>query len=395
MTTKDYSDPKITQKLIDKARYLQEEFNREINLDYLEEATKILKKAIEKTQEDDPSHKKYIDERNRLFNRYPDIENWLSGHRYDYQLDLKYIYSCLNENHEYLDRYVIIKYLNEFNRKKEKDMQEFFLKYKKIFMYQFDYALVGFEGKRLFQDFAEKVRWQNWVGIFLTSMAYPNFASDETFIVKNAPPLDGEKKIYLPIRPNFLDEDSHKFLDQKVNNGDHSYIMPINIDVWYWEDVPNTTRGYFEFSSQLIRTITSLNKLIYTDALNNLAINSFHFLIDYLYINGDVYEKIKNSEGSYNYWESGGNQYGVTSVIDKQEIPSANWAELRQIKGNREECIFGTIEIKNNNINLRLVFNNHPYNSFEYEYWEENPNSYEIPISDFLAMFPDLDQDEN
>lgn len=397
MPSNDYSGPRIVQLIIDQTQDLQDQFNVEITLDYLEKALEILDKAIENTPEDDPSRDIFIDERNQLYNRYPDLEKWLSGPGYDYQLDIKYIYSCLNENHERLDRYIIIKALNEFNRKREKDIQDFLDSHKEIFTNQFDYALAGVEGSRDHQFFPEQDHWQKWVGIFLNSQGYPKWANDESFTIKNAPALDEDRKIYLPVRPNIKNKDPHKFQEQKDNNGDCSCLMPINVRVWCWDDDAEDSRGYFEFSSQLIRKIASLNKLIQTKDIKNLDIKSFHFLIDHLCINGDVYEKIKNSEGSIE--EYGHTHSGIPAVIDKKQIPSADWAELRRLAGDRREKIFGTIEITQTGfINLRLVFNNHPYSSsFEFEYWDSNPNAYEIhsnlPTIDFLAMFSDLDKE--
>ena len=397
ITFKNYSDPKTVQDTIEKCTLLQEKFNEEINLELLEEAINLLNDAIDNTTEDNPSQEKYIYERNRIYNRYPDVEKWLSGPRYDYQLDIKYIYNCLNENHERLDRNIIINYLSGFNRKREKDIQEFFNKYREIFMGQFDYALVEFEGKRYSQDFGEKLRLQNWLGIFLNSQEYPKWANDESFTFKNAPPLDEDCKIHLPVRLKINNKNPHKFPDQKANNGNCRCLMPINVYVWYWDGEPEDSRGYFEFSSQLIRKIASLDKLIQTEDVNNLDIKSFHFLIDYLYINNDVYEKIENSEGSiepYSYIDS-----GDPIVIDKNQIPAANLDELRRLRGDREEKIFGTIEISQTSlVNLRLVFNNHPYSSsFEFEYWEDNPNSYvihsQLPTSSFLEMFSGLHED--
>ncbi|HAW58973.1 MAG TPA: hypothetical protein DCX03_08200 [Bacteroidales bacterium] len=397
MTTKDYSDPKTVQKIIEKCRRLQEEFNSEINLDYLEKSIEILNKAIENTPKDEPSRENYIDERNQLHNRYPDLQKWLSGPRNKYKLDIKYIYSCLNENHERLDRYIIIKALNELNRERERAIQDFLNSHKEIFSDQFDYALAGFEGIRDYQYFPEQDHWQHWVGIFLNSQGYPKWANDEAFKIKNAPSLDEDRKIYLPVRPKNKNKDPHKLQVQKPNNGDSSYLMPINVSVWCWDDEAEDSRGYFEFSNQLMGKIVSLNELIQTKDVKNLDIKSFHFLIDYLYINGDVCEKIKNSEGSIE--EYGYTHSGVPTVIDKKQVPSADWGELRRLAGDRGEKIFGTIEITQTGfVNLRLVFNNHPYSSsFEFEYWDSNPNAYEIhsnlPTNTFLAMFPDLDED--
>jgi len=101
MTTKDYSDPKTVQEIIDKVRDLQDSFDKHSNLDHLEEVIKILGEAIENTSEEEASQKKYLNERNRLVDRYPYVQSWLSEDRnpyiqswlsedgYDYQLDIK------------------------------------------------------------------------------------------------------------------------------------------------------------------------------------------------------------------------------------------------------------------------------------------------------------------
>ncbi|MBW6475327.1 MAG: hypothetical protein K0B14_19525 [Anaerolineaceae bacterium] len=392
MTTKDYSDPKTVEEIIEQCRWLQEDFNSEINLDYLEKAIEMLDNAIENSPEDDPSREKYIYERNRLYNRYPDLDEWLSEPRYDYQLDIRYNYEWFNENNEYLDREIIIKYLSEENRKREKDMQEFFDKHKEIFVDQFDYALVGFEGERYSQVFDEKMRSQNWIGIFLDSQGYPDMAFDETFIIRNAPPLDADSKIYLPVKPNTLDKKTHKFPDQKDKNRDCSSIMPIDVDLWDFEGEQDTSKGYFEFTSQLINKIVFVSNLLNTKDINDLDINSFHFLIDLLHLNEDVYEKIKNPLGVIE--ECNFTLSGDPSVIDKKLIPSTNWSELRRLTGNREEKIFGTIEItKNGYVKMSLVLNNHYSADLNYEYLEYNSDSFEIlsdlSISAFLAMFSD------
>jgi hypothetical protein len=418
MTNRNYSDPKTMEKIIKKCRELQEEFNSEINLDYLEEALAILEKAIENTSEEDPGWEKYVNERNRLYNRYPDIERWLSEPRNDYQIDVKPIVSVENENREDLDLNIFIKNLNEFNRRKKLELQEFFNKHKNIFIKQFDYAMVGFEGTLYCEIFPPKFEFYNedsWVSIFLRKFLHYRFSYDESFKIYNAPPLVGPRtnKVYIPVRPNFFDEDPNNFPILITNNINHAYMMPIDIIVenfGYSDSGQDISRGFFEFSSQLINQISSLHTLIQKIDLNELDIKSFHFLVDYLHINNKIYEKIKNSRGSYGSSVPGKQHI---KVFGKNQILSEKWPGLQRLVGDRKEKIFGHIEItfedwqnheivisKNGYVNLRIVFNNHPYGeSLNFEYWNDNPNSYNIlsrvPLSEFIAMFSDLQEEEN
>jgi len=399
MTTKDYSDPKTIQEIIEQCREQQDEFDSEINLDYLEKALEILDKAIENTPEVDTNREKYIYERNRLYNRYPDLEKWLSGPENDYQLDTKYKYLewayGSDDYFERVDRNIIIRYKNQ---ERESGIQKFFEKHKEIFTDQFYYALVGFKGEVYYQDYGHQFYQQNWLGIFLNTQEYPKWADDETFIFENAPPLNLQKKLYLAVEPEFFENETK--INKNKNEENQSCFLSFRNKLA--ED--ETHAGFFELSTQLLNKISSLRKLLGTEVTNELDIRSFHFLVDNLYITNEVYENFIVDDGgyesfNYDYWDVDWFSIGKTKNDIKKELQDSQMEEMKRLKGDRERLL-GMIDIERDGvINLRLVLNTHKdYQYSDTEYVEIYPRSYyyfsDLPISDFLAMFPDLEQEE-
>ena len=405
MTKKDYSDPKTLQKTIEKCRSLQEFFNWEFNLKLLEQAIEILNEAIENTMKNDPIQEKYIYERNRLHNRYPDLERWLSLPRYNYQLDFKYEYSeCFYGSDAYseeVNRNIILKYINQ---DKESKIHNFFAKHKEIFIDQFHYALIGFIGKVYYQEWGQKFYNRDWVTNFLNDQEYPKRGYDDTEIIQNAPPIDEQKKIYLHFNPNFR-EDKPNNLTKKIekNKNQSNYLTFRNYLTEEWE----MPVGYFEFSNQLISKISSLRTLLGSEAITKLDIQSFHFLVDYLYMTNELYEKFVYEEGGYKmfnwqYWDK--QWFSIHDLKKdikkelKKQIPPSQIADMCQLKGNKNEKIFGIIDIdKDGFVNLRLVLNTHrEYIASDNGYEEYYPRSYyyfyDLYISDFLEIFMGSDK---
>jgi len=421
MTTKDYTDPKTMQEIIEKCRSLQEEFNSEINLDYLEKALEILDKAIENTPEDDPSREKYIYERNRLYNRYPDVERWLSGPRCDYQLDIKYEYAYDNEEQEELHRYIIIKHKNNFNVKREKDSQAFIEKHREIFQNQFDYALVGFQGNRYEQMEYQTDHWQDWVSIFLSKQEYPKiFPCDESFEIFNAPPLDGDHIVYLPIKPN-SSGDSGKKQGKGKDSFNNCFLLPL-----YKKDGAEDTdrpNALLEFSSILLNDIAKIGQLNDRHEVKDLDIKSFHFIGNKIYISEEMNDMYKQHAYYYKEWLFDNIALTGNKAIPKSDVQGLDLDDFLCFEGNRSQKSYVEISIsregyvKSNEVNveggfakLRLLFNfsdlffeddvpeyvleewDPSEDLFDYEFWEDNPNEYEIfsdlPLGDFLALFP-------
>jgi hypothetical protein len=111
-------------------------------------------------------------------------------------------------------------------------------------------------------------------------------------------------------------------------------------------------------------------------------------------------------------WDHSVNQKSDGNIISKEQIPSTEWDKLRCLKGDHQENVFGNIEIQKEGfingervmlpdsfISLKLFYNNNDprLNSYDWEI-TSNDYSYEfysnLPTNDFLAMFPDLEQEE-
>jgi len=147
-----------------------------------------------------------------------------------------------------------------------------------------------------------------------------------------------------------------------------------------------------------------------TKEVGDLDIKSFNFLIEFLYIEDGVYENLIIDEETIKDWKHSYEQKSDIKIINKKQIPSAEWGKLRCLKGDHRENVFGNIEIKKEGfidgervmledsfVSLRLFYNNQNPELNSYD-WEITNSDYHhtyfdnLPTNDFLAMFPDLDE---
>ena len=397
-----YKNSKQSNSVIDKSQELQKRFENTINLSYLEKAKNLVNEAIEKSAADDSNRALYVSELNHLHEEFPKLKEWLSGSKCDYQLDIRYIYDADNLEYEELNRCVIITYRNDVNNNK-KNMQNFFKQHKAVFDDQFLYAKVGFEGNSYEQSAYQTDHWQDWVSIFLSKLDYPKMMpNDESFEIVNAPPLDGSRKVYLPVQPDYL-LDSELNLDSEIKSPGGGYRL-----LFYLDDEgekPEKPVFFLVISDNLLDSIVDTGKLIASKQGIDLDVRSFHFLINKIYISEEMKTAMNNDEILFDEWFYKNCPEFSKNIIVEKRSTEINWSDYLCYEGDRNGELFAEIiitregdcftvekDVEGPCVSLNLIYNNSSWEDvYEYDYWDGNPNEYPIILSHaldgFLAQF--------